>query len=524
MTRVMTRAAVIVTIGLFSASCGGGSSTPSAPSAARPGPTPSAVTLAVASAPTAFGALSAPPAVFAAASAFARCLQSSGDAACFSAARPIMRVTVAGATAPGAPSGLTATSSGSSVTLTWSAPTTGDPVVTYIIEAGSASGLANLANFPTNSTATTFSAGGVPDGTYYVRLKAQNAAGMSGASNEAVLVVGTPACSSAPNAPSGLASNVSGRTVTLSWSAPSGGCDPTSYILQAGLTSGSSALANSNIGNVTRFVATGIGNGSYYIRVVAANAFGQSAASNEIIATVALPRGAISVTVTPNPVPFSGLPIASASCQGVANTWFYDETFQETNGVAVTIRQRVSTINGQALTPVSTNFVVPASGTYAFGTHSWCENGSGPYTVQTTWSGVDANGNNISYVGPLVTLLAKPGTTGISNVTFNYTCTSRDTPFHIMTCTGTADFTLNAIPTTGSVTAIMDYGPTSSSSFHGSANASSAGPVHIANFTMTTTSACLTAYTTDFVVVDGPAVAGARVLGWKSVDVTATCR
>jgi hypothetical protein len=119
-----------------------------------------------------------------------------------------------------------------------------------------------------------------------VRIKAQNATGTSAASNEAILVVGSTACTGAPGAPSGLTSSVSGSTVTLRWNAPSGGCAATSYVLQAGATSGSSALANSNVGNVTSYTATGVGAGTYYVRVVAANAFGQSAASNEVIVTV----------------------------------------------------------------------------------------------------------------------------------------------------------------------------------------------------------------------------------------------
>jgi hypothetical protein len=269
-----------VLVCLLAAACGSGrTASPVAPSESRAAVAPGGAVTAVAGGAL-FGA-SSPD--------IARCLSGAGEAACFSGARPIGQIPTAGATAPGAPGGLTATSSGNAVTLTWSAPASGDPVVTYIIEAGSTSGLSNLAVVTTSSTLTTFSASGVGNGTYYVRVKAQNAAGTSAASNEATLVVGSAACTSAPGAPTGFTTSVSGGTVTMTWNAPSGGCAPTSYILQAGSTAGSSALANDNVGNVTRFVANNIGTGFYYIRVVASNAFGKSAASNEVLTTVGNP-------------------------------------------------------------------------------------------------------------------------------------------------------------------------------------------------------------------------------------------
>jgi IgA peptidase M64 len=183
--------------------------------------------------------------------------------------------------APGAPSSLTATSTGSSVTLAWSPPTSGSAPSVYIIEAGSAPGLADLANFSTGNALTTFGASGVGAGRYYVRVRSSNAAGTSASSNEAILVVGG-VCTGPPASPT-LSTSVSGSTVTLSWTAPAGA---TSFVLEAGSASGLSNLANTNVGGTPGYIATGVGAGTYYVRVRALNSCGTGSPSNETIVTV----------------------------------------------------------------------------------------------------------------------------------------------------------------------------------------------------------------------------------------------
>jgi titin len=89
---------------------------------------------------------------------------------------------------PGAPRNLAFTRSGVNVTLTWSAPLGAAAPTGYVVEAGSASGLSNLGVIPTGSTSTTLS-GAAPPGTYYVRVKALNAAGAGPASNQVVITV-----------------------------------------------------------------------------------------------------------------------------------------------------------------------------------------------------------------------------------------------------------------------------------------------------------------------------------------------
>jgi hypothetical protein len=246
------------------------------------------------------------------------CLRSSQEPSCFSGTRLIARAIGAAVTAPGAPGNLAAIVSGSSVGLNWTAPASGDPVITYVLEAGSSSGAANLANIATNSAATTFLAGGVPAGTYFVRVRAQNAGGISSASNEVVVTVGASGCTTTPNAPAGLTSNVSGSTVSLTWAAPAGGCPPTSYILQAGSSPGLSSLANLNTGNASlTFTAPGVPAGTYYVRVLAANAAGSGAASNEIVVVVAGSAGGNpSMTALIDGVPWAAATVTTTSVNG----------------------------------------------------------------------------------------------------------------------------------------------------------------------------------------------------------------
>jgi len=187
-------------------------------------------------------------------------------------------------TAPGAPTNLVTTSSGSSVTLTWSAPTTGGAPTAYIIEAGSGLGLANLANFSTGNTATTFSAGGVGAGAYYVRVRATNAAGTSATSNESLLVVGG-GCTGPPPPPAAFTLTFnSGGTVSFTWGASA---SATTYVIEAGSVPGATNLAVANLGSsATSATFTGVGRGTYFVRLRGQNACGTSGVSNEVTLTV----------------------------------------------------------------------------------------------------------------------------------------------------------------------------------------------------------------------------------------------
>jgi len=113
------------------------------------------------------------------------------------------------------------------------------------------------------------------------------------------------------------------------------------------------------------------------------------------------------VTVSPNPVPFSGQAITDiASCATRPNTWFYDQVLRETGGVAVTVTRRVDTFDGAAGSATNPNLRIAANGSTTIRTR-WCSVSSSAHTAQSAFSGTDANGKTWSVTGPLVRLQAR---------------------------------------------------------------------------------------------------------------------
>ena len=174
---------------------------------------------------------------------------------------PVMRLDVGCVLPPAIPTGLRASVAGGSVTLNWD-PASGN-VGRYILEAGSGPGLSNLAT-AVLPPATLFSAA-APSGTYFIRVRAGNACGTSAPSGEIFVVVGSAA--TLPGPPSAPVPTVSGTNVSLAWTAPANGDPPIGYLLEAGTSPGLSNLARVTTGPATSFAASGVGRGTYYVRV-----------------------------------------------------------------------------------------------------------------------------------------------------------------------------------------------------------------------------------------------------------------
>jgi hypothetical protein len=175
------------------------------------------------------------------------------------------------------PTNLSVRWQGASAVLSWVRPIGGsgpDMPTAYVIEAGTAAGLANIASINVGG-ASSFTTS-VPPGTYYVRVRGVSAGGSSDASNE-IMLQGAQL----PGAPVNLRASGTGSTVSLQWTAPAGG-SLSGYVVEAGTAPGQSNIGVMNVGPLTS-ISTTASPGIYYVRVRAVNGQGTSAPSNEII-------------------------------------------------------------------------------------------------------------------------------------------------------------------------------------------------------------------------------------------------
>lgn len=234
-------------------------------------PGTTALTLPVASG-TSYTASGVPPGTY-----YVRVRGVNGAGTGPASAEIVVQMTGSGAAPVEAPINVAAFASGNLLTLTWADATSGGVPTGYVVEAGSATGLSNIATIPVTSRAFTYQP--VPNGFYFLRVRARNAAGLGPASAERMLVVG--GVPSPPGPPNFSSASVTGSTVTLNWVAPAVG-SPTSYIVEAGSATGLSNLAVVNTGSsAVNTSFTGVPSGTYYVRLRAVNALGASVVSNE---------------------------------------------------------------------------------------------------------------------------------------------------------------------------------------------------------------------------------------------------
>jgi peptidyl-Asp metalloendopeptidase len=237
------------------------------------------------------------------------------------------------AVAPGlsAPRSFSVSTVGTTATFTWAPPSVGQPTA-YVLEVGSAPGLADLAALYTNGPVTSFVTAAVPPGSYYVHVRAVNAGGPGSPSTNLFLqMTDQGRCIALPATPVLAVAAVTGSSVRLSWTAPSTGGAPVRHVVGAGYAPGALDAAVIDTASAATSVTLPAEPGRYFVRVAGVNPCGTGAPSNEIEVIVGPPPpGAPStlsasisptrvVTLTWAPPTSGGAPLSYALEAGTAS-------------------------------------------------------------------------------------------------------------------------------------------------------------------------------------------------------------
>ena len=194
-------------------------------------------------------------------------------------------------TVPGTPTNVASSAVGSTVTVTWTAPSNGGSAITAYVIQRSPDGtnwttVADTDGNATNATATLTSQA---DATYTYRVAATNSVGTGSYGTSGSVVVSSV---TVPGTPTSVAASASGSTVTVTWTAPSnGGAAITSYTIQRSPDSTNWTTVSDTDGNATNATATltSQANGTYTYRVAATNSVGTGSygVSGSVVVNVA---------------------------------------------------------------------------------------------------------------------------------------------------------------------------------------------------------------------------------------------
>ena len=105
-------------------------------------------------------------------------------------------------------------------------------------------------------------------------------------------------------------------------------------------------------------------------------------------------------------MPYSGEKITDVSgCASSPHTWFYDQILTETGGSTVTFTKRVDLFDNSKVNDRSDlNVVVPANSSTTVRTR-WCSSANQRHSAESTFTGKDAAGNEITASAGVIQLL-----------------------------------------------------------------------------------------------------------------------
>ena len=335
------------------------------------------------------------------------------------------------ATPPGAPQGLSATPGDATVSLTWSPPSSngGSPITNYRVYRSTTSG---GETFLTNAgNVLTYTDTGLTNGqTYFYKVSAENSQGEGPLSTEASSTPTLPA--TPPSAPRNLQATAGDGSVTLNWEAPAndGGLPILAYLVYRGTTqNGETFLAGAGL--TLTFTDLTVTNGvTYYYKVTATNAIGESPRSNEASATPSPPASApgapqgLTVTAGDATVSLSWSPPSSDGGSPITNYKIYRGTVSNGESLLQTIGNtlsytddsvtngqtyfyKVSAVNSVGDGPLSNEAsATPISSATVPGAPQDLTATAGDTTVSLAWSPPTSNGGS-----PITNYLIYRGTT-----------------------------------------------------------------------------------------------------------------
>ncbi len=313
--------------------------------------------------------------------------------------------TGSGGTLPAPPTALNATpSAASEISLNWTDQANNE--TGYVVERSTTSGggFAQIATLGAN--ATSFTDGRLSSNTtYYYRVKATNPQGSSTYSNQANATTQTSGGGggNVPNTPSGLGATVgTSNDIHLAWTDQAD--NETNYIVERSTISGSGFVAIATLGaNVISYSDQGLpANTTYYYRVQARNAAGNSGYSNEANAhtgaaggvpyTIAQTTGSFYITTLNNTpmgqsftVPQSGVitKITAKFRNAITNATLHIFSGNGVSGPPIYTQSNVHTASGIQAVSLTAPLTVNAGQQYTF----QFTNASIAYTFSNAYGG-----------------------------------------------------------------------------------------------------------------------------------------
>jgi fibronectin type 3 domain-containing protein len=300
---------------------------------------------------------------------------------------PRWTVDVQAATAPGAPTAVTATPGDASATVSWTAPVSdgGSPITGYTVTSSPGGSTC------TSTTTTSCTVDDLTNGTSYTfTVTATNAIGTSPPSSPSTGVIPV----TVPGAPTGVTATPGNTSASVSWTAPTddGGTAITGYTV----TSSPGAFTCTST-TTTSCTVNGLANGtSYTFTVTASNAVGTGPASSPstgVIPEAGVPGSPTGVTATAGDA--SATVSWTAPSDGGSPITGY--TVTSAPGAFTCTSTTITSCTVDGLTNgTSYTFTVTATNDSGTGSPSAQSNAVVPFTVPGTPTGVTATAGNAS--------------------------------------------------------------------------------------------------------------------------------